>query len=72
MNAFCPGYTHSELVDAAIEAVPPLFEKILVDVPMVRIAETEEITNAVLWLSSDEASFVTGQAFAPDGGWLAK
>ena len=72
VNAFCPGYTHSELVDAAIEAVPPLFEKILVDVPMVRIAETEEITNAVLWLSSDEASFVTGQAFAPDGGWLAK
>lgn len=72
VNAICPGLTHSALVDAALEAVPGLLEKFLVDVPMGRLAETEEIANAVLWLSSDEASFVTRQAFAPDGGWLAK
>ena len=72
VNAVCPGLTHSELVDNALEAIPGLAEKFLVDVPMGRIAETQEIANAVLWLSSDEASFVTGQALAPDGGWLAK
>jgi NAD(P)-dependent dehydrogenase (short-subunit alcohol dehydrogenase family) len=72
VNAICPGYTHTELVDNALEALPGLFDKIVADVPMGRIAETEEIVNAVLWLCSDESSFVTGQAIAPDGGWLAK
>lgn len=72
VNAICPGYTHTELVDNALEAIPALFDKIVADIPMGRIAETEEIVNAVLWLCSDESSFVTGQALAPDGGWLAK
>lgn len=73
VNAICPGFTHTELVDAAIEAIPALFEKLLTnDIPMGRIAEAEEIVNAVLWLCSEETSFVTGQALAPDGGWLAK
>ena len=71
VNAVCPGYTHSELVDGALEAFPDVFSKVLTeDVPMGRIANTEEITRAVLWLCSAEASFITGQALAADGGWL--
>lgn len=73
VNAVCPGFTHSEMVDAALETLPPEFEQMILDnTPMGRIAETVEIANAVWWLCSDEASFVTGQALAPDGGWLVK
>jgi NAD(P)-dependent dehydrogenase (short-subunit alcohol dehydrogenase family) len=37
-----------------------------------RIGETEEVANLVSWLSSDKASFVTGNYFAVDGGYLAR
>lgn len=73
VNAICPGYTHSEIVDVAMDAYPDLFTKVLAeDIPMGRIADAEEITKAVLWLCSEEASFVTGHALAADGGWLVK
>ena len=38
------------------------------EVPMGRFAEPEEIANAVLWLASDESSFVTASTFLVDGG----
>jgi NAD(P)-dependent dehydrogenase (short-subunit alcohol dehydrogenase family) len=73
VNAVCPGYTHSEMVDPVLDAAPDFVAKLLEnDVPMGRIAETIEVARAVLWLCSDEASFVTGHALAPDGGWLMK
>lgn len=73
VNAVCPGFTHSEMVDKALENLPPEFEQMIIsNTPLGRIAETSEIANAVLWLCSDESSYVTGQALAPDGGWLVK
>lgn len=74
VNAVCPGFTHSEMVDKAIDELPPEYieEKIIKHTPLGRIAETQEIADVVLWLCSDESSYVTGQAIAPDGGWLAK
>ncbi|NBV38587.1 MAG: SDR family oxidoreductase, partial [Verrucomicrobia bacterium] len=40
--------------------------------PMNRIGRVEEVAAAVLFLCSPQASFITGQILAVDGGWLAK
>ncbi|MGA4943637.1 glucose 1-dehydrogenase [Streptomyces cinereoruber] len=40
--------------------------------PMARLGDPREVADAVLWLGSDAASFVTGHCLAVDGGWLAR
>ena len=72
VNAVCPGWTHSEMVDLALDANPDFIERIRQWVPMERVADTIEVVRVVLWLCSDDASYVTGQAIAPDGGWLTR
>lgn len=72
INAVCPGWTHSEIVDGALEAYPDLHNFISGIVPMQRVADSIEIARVVLWLCSDDASYITGQALAADGGWTAK
>ena len=72
VNAICPGFTHSEMVDSFADSNPEGFDRSIIPrVPMRRIGETREVTSAVLWMLSDEASFMTGQAIVPDGGWTA-
>ena len=72
VNAVCPGYTHSGIVDPALAAHPRFFEESLFPlIPMKRIADADEIASAVVWLCSGEASFVTGCAMPVDGGWTA-
>lgn len=73
VNAVCPGWTHSELVDPALEAFPDALGGLIAnDVPMARVAHASEVARAVLWLCAAESSFVTGQALAVDGGWTAR
>ena len=71
VNAVCPAYTDTRMVQAAV-AVDPRMESIMARaIPMGRLGKVEEIAQAVLWLCSDAASFVTGQALALDGGLVA-
>jgi len=71
INAICPGYTRSEMIDHAMKATPGRIETLIdTKIPMGRIGETLEVVQAVLWLCSEEASYITGQELAPDGGWL--
>jgi NAD(P)-dependent dehydrogenase (short-subunit alcohol dehydrogenase family) len=51
---------------------PQVSDELLVDVPLRRIAEPGEITRAVVWLASPEASYVTGTVLTVDGGYLAR
>jgi NAD(P)-dependent dehydrogenase (short-subunit alcohol dehydrogenase family) len=41
-------------------------------IPMARVGRPEEIADAVLWLSSDAASYVTGQSISVDGGFVMR
>lgn len=74
-NAVCPGYIATALATGRGEAntVKHLirFREVCKDLqPLGRTGEPEDIANAVLWLSSEEASFVTGQAMVIDGGLI--
>lgn len=69
VNALCPGYCHSEMVDPYVEAEPVLFEKILArHSAMNRLGESQEVADAIEWLLSDQSSFVNGAAIPLDGG----
>lgn len=71
INAVCPGVVRTPMLERALEREPRR-EKIMVKAhPIGRFGEAEEIANAVLWLLSDSASFVTGHQLAVDGGLTA-
>ena len=73
VNAVCPGYTRTENMQASYDEGPERFDReVMPHIPMDRFGEMVEIARLVLWLASDEAGYVTGQAIAADGGWVAK
>lgn len=70
INAVCPGVIRTPLI--GLEEKPSK-EAVYIDMePMGRLGKPEEVAAAVLWLCSDEASFVTGYPFAIDGGLVAR
>ena len=70
VNAVSPGLTMTELVKAVFKDRPEFTEGVE-RIPLKRLAEPEDIANAVLFLASPEADYVTGQVLAVDGGTLA-
>ena len=69
VNALCPGFCHSEMVDPYVEAEPALFEKIIArHSAMNRLGESHEVADAIEWLLSSRSSFVNGAAIPLDGG----
>ncbi len=74
-NAVAPGAIATPLVKQVIQASPDPAEaerEMSVIHPLERIGQPEEIAAAVSWLISDEASFVTGQSLAVDGGLTSR
>ena len=68
VNALCPGPVNTPLLRELFASDPEKAARRLVHVPMGRFAEPEEIANAVVFLASDESSFVTASTFLVDGG----
>lgn len=68
INAVCPSYTQTPMLDSVVEKQPGIDKKLLRFVPMGRFAEADEIAEAVVWLSSDQSKFITGQTITIDGG----
>jgi len=76
INSIHPGYTETPLIAGALGAIPPEMAQALVQetvgrIPMGRFAQPDEIAGPILFLVSDDASYVTGSALTVDGGYTA-
>jgi len=69
VNAICPGNTRTPIFEPTIRDTPEIFQAMMAATPIGRLAEPEEIANAIVWLSSDAASYCTGHAMVVDGGY---
>jgi len=68
VNALCPGPVDTPLLRELFAKDPERAARRLVHIPMGRFAEASEIANAVVFLASDESSFITASTFLVDGG----
>jgi NAD(P)-dependent dehydrogenase (short-subunit alcohol dehydrogenase family) len=71
VNAICPGYTHTALMDDLMERGVIDHADLCSKTPMNRLGHPDEMAEAALYMASDAAAFVTGHALVSDGGWLA-
>ena len=65
VNAVAPGYVDTEMVRAVPEAV---LEKIVASIPVGRLGRAEDIARAVLFLTANDADFITGSTLSVNGG----
>jgi NAD(P)-dependent dehydrogenase (short-subunit alcohol dehydrogenase family) len=72
VNAICPGVIRTPMVERSAEDDPEMIEQVSAATPIGRIGEPEEIGDAAVWLCSDDASFVTGEAMVIDGGYVTQ
>ena len=72
VNAVCPGVIDTPMVAQSREEDPESIDGAVAATPIGRIGEPEEIGDAAVWLCSEDASFVTGEAMTVDGGYTSQ
>ncbi|MCU1489093.1 MAG: hypothetical protein JWM85_498 [Acidimicrobiaceae bacterium] len=71
VNAVCPGLVNTPLIADMMSENPSMHERLVASHPLGRIAEPEEVADAIVWLATGKSSYVTGVALPVDGGYLA-
>jgi NAD(P)-dependent dehydrogenase (short-subunit alcohol dehydrogenase family) len=71
INALCPGYTRTPMVEQIWEGRPQLEQALASAMPIGRLGTPEEVAGAVVYLCSDAAAFMIGHALVLDGGIAA-
>jgi NAD(P)-dependent dehydrogenase (short-subunit alcohol dehydrogenase family) len=72
VNCVCPGHIETPLLRRLFDHQPERREELVQQYPMGRLGQAHEVAQCVLFLASDEASFVTGSALVVDGGYTAR
>jgi NAD(P)-dependent dehydrogenase (short-subunit alcohol dehydrogenase family) len=74
VNAVCPAFVHTPMVDQLVQLGGPRMslERLASMQPMGRLGTPEEVAEAVVWLCSEAAAFITGHALPIDGGTTAR
>lgn len=73
VNVLCPGFIYTPMLEnAGLDKDDEIHHAIANMHAMKRMGTPEEVADALIWLSSDEATFVTGHSLAVDGGFLAQ
>lgn len=68
VNAVCPGWIDTPMVDGLFDGVPERTKKALSSQPMGRMGTPEEVAESVLWLCSEGSSYINGECLMVDGG----
>ena len=72
VNVVCPGVIKTPMIDRFTGKKKEAEQQFENMEPIGRMGQPEEVAEAVIWLCSDAASFVTGDSLAVDGGWVAQ
>jgi NAD(P)-dependent dehydrogenase (short-subunit alcohol dehydrogenase family) len=71
VNAVCPGVIHTQMIDRITHGDKEAEKQYTAIEPVGRMGDPKEVAETVVWLCSNAASFVTGDAIAVDGGFVA-
>lgn len=72
VNAVCPGAIQTEMIDRFVMGDAAAKRSLIAQHPLGRIGQPKEVADAIVWLASDEAAFVTGHCLTIDGGYTAQ
>ncbi len=69
--AVCPGFIETPMIEGALSASEESRARFLAVEPIGRFGDPDEVAKTVVWMCSDDASFMTGASLVVDGGWIA-